>query len=75
MNNWREGVGRLPAGHHLVHAAPIQVRPGLPIEVVDEGVHLLVRFRPLEAAGFIRDVAIGSRARLCDREAGAVQGR
>src|ERR671911_884948 len=53
----------LPADHRLVHAASVQVAADRPLEVVDEGVHLVVGHSPVEPAVVVLDVAI----ERCDR--------
>ncbi len=44
-------VDGLPVAHGLVHPAPVQIGADAPLEIVDEGVHLFVRHRPVELAG------------------------
>ena len=62
-----EGVRGLPVDHHLVHPAPVEVGADRPLEVVDEGVHLLVRLSPVEVAVLVRDVAVERRDRRVDQ--------
>ena len=53
--------------HHLVHPAPVEVGADRPLEVVDEGMHLLVRRSPVEVAVLVRDVAVERRDRRVDQ--------
>jgi len=58
-----DGVRRLPVGHHLVHAAPKEVGADRPLELVDDGMHLVVGFGPVEVAVVVGDVAVERRDR------------
>src|SRR5215203_3674144 len=51
----------LPDGHHVVYPAPVEVGADRALEVVDEGVHLLVRRSPVEVAVLVRYVAVERR--------------
>src|SRR6185312_15585106 len=51
-------VHRLPDRHGLVHAAAVEMRPEVALEVVDEGVHLGVRCGPAEVARLVGGVAV-----------------
>ena len=57
----------LPEDHRLVHPAPVEVGADRPLEVVDEGVHLLVGRGPVEVAVVVRDVAVERRDRRVDQ--------
>ena len=57
---------RLPGHHHLVHTAAQQVRADGALELVDEGVHLFVGRRPIEAAVPVRHVAVQRHDRRVD---------
>ncbi len=61
-----EGFGRLPGHQHLVHPASEEVGAHRSLEVVDEGVHLLVRRRPVEVAVLVGHVAVERRDRRVD---------
>jgi hypothetical protein len=54
----RECIWRLPNRHRLVHFASIEIRADRAYDIVDEGMYLLVWRRPIEVAGFIRDIAV-----------------
>ena len=56
----------LPDRHRLVHAPAVEGRGGPPLEVVDEGVHLRVRCRPVEAALLVLDEAVERGERRVD---------
>jgi hypothetical protein len=58
---------RLPRDHHLVYPAPVEVGADRPLEVVDEGVDLLVRLSPVEVAFLVRHVAVERRDRRVDQ--------
>src|SRR5207247_3372724 len=58
-----EYVRSLPVDHHLVHPAPVEVGADPPLELVDEGVHLLIRRGPVEVAVLVRHVAVERRDR------------
>jgi len=61
-------VGKgLPGDHDLIHAAPVEIGAYRPLEVVDEGVHLLVRLSPVEVAVLVGDVAVQRRDRRVDQ--------
>ena len=60
-------VQGLPDGHHLVHPPPVKMGAQRPHQVVDEGVHLLVRLGPVEAPGRILDVAVQRHERRVDQ--------
>src|SRR5215210_3678336 len=62
-----EGVRSVPVEHHLIHPAPVEVGADRPLEVVDEGVHLLVRRSPVEVAVLVRYVAVERRDRQVDK--------
>jgi len=53
--------------HHLVHPSPVEVGADRPLEVVDEGVDLLVRLSPIELAVLIGYVADERRERRVDQ--------
>jgi hypothetical protein len=57
------GPHGFPERHRLVHPAAVQVGADRSFQIVDERVHLLVRRRPLEAAGRILDKSV----QRCDR--------
>src|SRR3989442_7036360 len=65
QDRWLTGIGRcgFPVPHHVVHPASVEVGTDAPLEVVDEGVDLLVRRSPVEVAVLVRDVAV----ERCDR--------
>ena len=48
----------LPGDHRLVHPAAVEVGADRPLEVVDEGVHLLVGGSPVKRSRLILDVAV-----------------
>ena len=52
------GTSGVPDHHRLVHPAPIEVGAYRSLEVVDEGMHLLIRRRPIELALAVLDVPI-----------------
>src|SRR5262249_4970669 len=56
-----EHLGVVPAGHHVVHAPPIEIDANWPFEIVDEGVRLLVGRGPLEVTRLVRSVAVKCR--------------
>ena len=62
-----DGVRRLPVDHHFIHPASVEVRPDPALEVVDEGVHLLVRRSPIEAAALVCHVAVERSDRRVDQ--------
>ena len=49
---------RLPDGHRLVHLAPKEIRADPSLAVVDDRVDFLIELRPLEVAGFIRNIPV-----------------
>src|SRR5207248_1338102 len=49
----RAAAGGLPEGHRLVYPAAIEVGADRPLEVVYEGMHLVVRGGPIEPALFV----------------------
>ena len=55
------GVDGVPGGHHLVHPAPEQLGADLPLELVDEAMHLRVGHAPVELAVRIRDIPVERR--------------
>src|SRR5438132_465534 len=57
----------LPVDHHLVHPAPVEIGANRSLEVVDEGVQLLVRCGPVEVAVHVRYVAVERRDRRIDQ--------
>src|SRR5215208_2148411 len=59
------GVG-LPADHRLVHPAPVEVGAEGPVEVVDEGMHLIVWDGPVEVAVLVRYIAVERRDHRVD---------
>jgi len=63
----RHGVRALPVDHRLVHPAPVEVGANRPLEVIDEGMHLLVRRSPVEVAVLVRYVAVERDDRRVDQ--------
>src|SRR5262249_50955197 len=56
-----------PVDHRLVEPPAVQVRPDRALGIVDEGVDLLVRRRPVEATARVLDVAIERGQRGVDQ--------
>src|SRR6266851_5136822 len=65
------GQGLVAASHHdgrhLIHPASVHVRASRPLEVVDEGMDLLVRRSPIEVAVLVRNVAVERGDRRIDQ--------
>src|ERR1700674_4723986 len=75
-DHWRlvgEGVDALPRDHHLVHPASVQVCAGPSLEVVDEGVNLVVRLSPVEVAVLVSHIAVERGARRVDQPGQSVR--
>ena len=49
---------RLPTGHRFVHAPAVKICTDRPLELVDQGEHLFIWFRPIKIAVLVLDVAI-----------------
>src|SRR4029453_11554362 len=62
-----EGERGLPEGYDLVHAASVEVGADGPLEVVDEGVDLLVRLGPVEVAVLVGHAAVERLDRRVDQ--------
>src|SRR3954454_7984055 len=54
----RQPVVALPHAHRLVHASPVERRADVPLVLVPERVHVLVRHGPVERTGLVLEEAV-----------------